>query len=1309
METSLSSVFLPRALRSLAVVALTVCSAIPLVSSPGIAHAEVIQPFTQTYNKVIYGDFVTIGNGNMECPSTASPYPTPQPSCAGGADRTNNAVNDEYDMRYADVDADPLTFNSSISQVTVPTGATVDFARLYWAGDTGEVTQGNGVPFTPGCSANAVSLDDPATLPPGSPATQATRVTVGAGGTQSIAPQTFVSEPVPNANQPQYYSASADITSMFTGVTTGAPVHVTVGNIWAPQGLNCFGGWSLTVVYAFPGPDPTYAPTPRKVYVYDGHVRQDSTAPVTTVPIAGFQYSGGSVKLGGTAFEGDWGINGDQFQVNGTPLGEPSTGDPNNYFISDAQGEVDPAPLNNFSVDAKIVQLPKGALAVGATSMNLGLATSGDSFLATQLALSVPTPTLTLTKEVCQSTDPAQCASTGAGPWGKSTTIPAGSTAYWRITVTNPSTVDIGNATVDDPAEPGCVSAAGTFTVPASQSVQFYCSTVNVTVADTNTATALFVPPGAPPDTRPLRSAPDSATVDVYGLTITKEVCQSLNPADCGTGGTGPWAASATVPSGSTAYWRITVTDTGSVPVTGVVLNDPAEPSCTLAATVVRPAAAAQTVYCATPNVTSSMTNTVTASFVPPNSPPGTPPVTTPPASATVTVTDLALAKEVCASTDSAACGQGGAGPWVKAATIPSGGTARWRITVTNTGAADLSGITLNDATAPSCVAAAGSFGLAAGQSTAFYCESDNVTAPTTNTATASYLPPTAPAGTPLVTTPPDSATVAVYGLTALKQTCSSLDPVQCEQGLSCGVSKHQACGGGTGPWVTSATIPAGSTAFWRITVTNTGSVPIAGITLADQIEPTCASTAGTFALAPGASTQFFCSTADVTTDTANSVTASYPPPGAPPGGPPVVTPSSTAAVVVSDLAVTKQVCQSTNAADCAAGGAGPWVSDASLPSGANVFWRIMVTNTGGADLTGITLADPAELTCGSAAGSFDLAIGATDSFYCSTSDVTGPMTNTVSASYVPPGAPPDTTPVVVGPATATANVYAVIVTKQVCRSLDPADCGAGGVGPWASDAAIPAGSTAFWRITVTNAGSEDLAGITIGDEAEPSCVDNAGSFSLPQSASTQIYCATTGVTTGMTNTAVAVYTPPGGPLTITPPSSASVAVADLVVTKEVCRSTNPVDCADGGAGPWGPNATVPTGGTAYWRITVDNVGEVDLTGITLTDAVEPSCADNAGAFDLVAGASRDVFCSTSGITDSTTNTATASYLPPGVPDGTTQVTTSPAAATANTTGLVVTKEVCRSPNPVDCAAGGAGPWAGTATVAAGWSAYWRI
>src|SRR5688500_3372534 len=37
--------------------------------------------------------------------------------------------------RWVDVDGDPSTFNSSRATVTVPAGATVDQAALYWGGD----------------------------------------------------------------------------------------------------------------------------------------------------------------------------------------------------------------------------------------------------------------------------------------------------------------------------------------------------------------------------------------------------------------------------------------------------------------------------------------------------------------------------------------------------------------------------------------------------------------------------------------------------------------------------------------------------------------------------------------------------------------------------------------------------------------------------------------------------------------------------------------------------------------------------------------------------------------------------------------------------------------------------------------------------------------------------------------------------------------------------------------------------------------------------------------------------------------------
>jgi uncharacterized repeat protein (TIGR01451 family) len=117
--------------------------------------------------------------------------------------------------------------------------------------------------------------------------------------------------------------------------------------------------------------------------------------------------------------------------------------------------------------------------------------------------------------------------------------------------------------------------------------------------------------------------------------------------------------------------------------------------------------------------------------------------------------------KEICTVASSHACGPGGAGPWAKSS--PVGllqllGTAYWRITLTNTGPVDASGVTVNDAVTPACSHAAGTFTLAAGATKQVYCNSFLLALPVKNTASATYYPAGAPHGTPSATSPPSSA-----------------------------------------------------------------------------------------------------------------------------------------------------------------------------------------------------------------------------------------------------------------------------------------------------------------------------------------------------------------------------------------------------------------------------------------------------------------------------------------------------------------------------------------------------------------------
>ncbi|MFF8773633.1 hypothetical protein, partial [Kitasatospora sp. NPDC015120] len=282
-------------------------------------------------------------------------------------------------------------------------------------------------------------------------------------------------------------------------------------------------------------------------------------------------------------------------------------------------------------------------------------------------------------------------------------------------------------------------------------------------------------------------------------------------------------------------------------------------------------------------------------------------------------------------------------------------------------------------------------------------------------------------------------------------------------------------------------------------------------------------------------------------------------------------------------------------------------------------------------------------------------------------------------------------------------------IEKEVCTSANAADCVDGGPGPWEKNATLLPGGTAYWRITVTNSGTVPVTGITLEDSVSPSCVAAAGTFDLAVGASHQVFCDLTDVTQHTVNTVTASFPGPGGETITTPPSEATVDVQSLAIDKEVCTSANAADCAIGGPGPWAKATTVASGATAYWRITVTNTGSVPVTGITLADSVSPSCVTAAGTFDLAVGASHQVFCDLTNVTQHTVNTVTATFPGPGGP-----VTTPPSEATVDVTPpplpeLSINKEVCTSANAADCVDGGPGPWAKATTVPSGTTAYWRI
>ena len=100
---------------------------LPLTALVGLAapaEAVAVRPLSLLHAEQVYGDFEMVGNGVLACPTTE-----PAATACAGASRRDPAFpynNNRFAMRYADVDEDPETWNSSSGSVTLPAGAVAD-------------------------------------------------------------------------------------------------------------------------------------------------------------------------------------------------------------------------------------------------------------------------------------------------------------------------------------------------------------------------------------------------------------------------------------------------------------------------------------------------------------------------------------------------------------------------------------------------------------------------------------------------------------------------------------------------------------------------------------------------------------------------------------------------------------------------------------------------------------------------------------------------------------------------------------------------------------------------------------------------------------------------------------------------------------------------------------------------------------------------------------------------------------------------------------------------------------------------------
>jgi uncharacterized repeat protein (TIGR01451 family) len=181
------------------------------------------------------------------------------------------------------------------------------------------------------------------------------------------------------------------------------------------------------------------------------------------------------------------------------------------------------------------------------------------------------------------------------------------------------------------------------------------------------------------------------------------------------------------------------------------------------------------------------------------------------------------------------------------AQTILVGQAASFTITVTNDGNATLTNVVVTDALAPGCARTSadipGLASMAPGATITYACSLANVTGSFTNIAIATGHPPLGPD-----VSAQDTAAVTVVAPAAHPAITIVKNPK-------------------------SQTVTSGGTATFTITVTNTGDVTLTNVTVSDPLSPNCNKTIGT--LAPGASSSYTCTRANVTSNFTNVAVAS--------------------------------------------------------------------------------------------------------------------------------------------------------------------------------------------------------------------------------------------------------------------------------------------------------------------------------------------------------------------------------------------------------------------------------------------------
>jgi large repetitive protein len=391
------------------------------LASPALADRAFAPRFSTNAN----GDIAIVGNTLETCQTSVA-------DCANARAGTGTVLNNN-NFSMVRVNTDSALLDSSSARLSLPAGARVLFAGLYYGSRTTAGTGGKAAPDSSVAGLGKVDLKPP-----------------GASGFEHLTAAVDLSTEVTGA-----YAAFVDVTGHVQRAGSGV---YTVANVQSATGEDRYAGWALVVAYEAAGEPP------RNLTVFDGlrSVTQGKSA--ITIPVTGFQTPlSGPVrtKLGFVAYEGDRGLAGDSATLDGKVLSD-NVNAANNFFNSaisiDGRNFTDKTPdyVNQLGFDAKRIGID-GLLANGATSATIGLKTSSDQYLphVITFATDLYAPVIRANKTVSNLTHPD-------GP------TRAGDRLRYTVTFANEGLEAATNFVATDRIPPNTTYVAGSLRVPTA-------------------------------------------------------------------------------------------------------------------------------------------------------------------------------------------------------------------------------------------------------------------------------------------------------------------------------------------------------------------------------------------------------------------------------------------------------------------------------------------------------------------------------------------------------------------------------------------------------------------------------------------------------------------------------------------------------------------------------------------------------------------------------------------------------------------------------------------------------------------------